>query len=402
LRTIAIYTGQGDLRAVAARLRAAIDSVYPDCKLEVDADELGLTKGPVRAAVFAKASVQDLPNELEDHRIPLDRLPAQLRLEFARLTSGLVTGVALAALTAIREDTHRILQTLSPGLDIAYLGHRASLPVPDEARDLAVALVASEIRSIVENSSVDRHVDVPVLKKWLEAPSRKDVQFGGLIDTKKTLSVGQVLAMLEHGVGTPGTAEKIGGMAHGKNHFAKKVLPKAASVFSNDQSEVDSSNASFAICTVMRTIYQQPPRTLLLGSIVLSDGKYRLCVQPRCDSVRLTGPRAFPFLPLTARDHNGRADFIAHNEDGSGWVGLSLDDSPHVLEMIWFDSTPQSVVTALQSDGHYVFRDVEGKEYRWVAELKTDFAQRVAVELAQQFARVAVDEPEMLRLSRRS
>ena len=60
LRTIVIYTGQPDLHDVAEKLAQTIESAYSDCELELDDDGLTMTKGPVRAAVFAKQYVREL------------------------------------------------------------------------------------------------------------------------------------------------------------------------------------------------------------------------------------------------------------------------------------------------------------------------------------------------------
>jgi hypothetical protein len=49
----------------------------------------------------------------------------------------------------------------------------------------------------------------------------------------------------------------------------------------------------------------------------------------------------------------------------------------------------------------YAFKDTSRKIYRWIGQLKPEFAQKVAVDLAQEFAQVAVNEAEVLRLSRR-
>ena len=61
--------------------------------------------------------------------------------------------------------------------------------------------------------------------------------------------------------------------------------------------------------------------------------------------------------------------------------------------------TGKSVIDAVQSGDAYFFRDTGQKRLRWVAQLKPEFAQRVAVNLASEFAQVAVDEAELRRLS---
>ena len=400
LRTIAIYTGQKELHDIADSLAQTIAAVYDDCELERSEDGFAMTTGPVRAAVFAKEHVSDLPGELESRRVSFGDLPERLRCEFATLTTGLVTGVALAALGALREDTHRILKVLSPQLDPAFLGHRAALPDPGEATLQAVMLVAAEIRSVIEDNVVGQNVDLPVLKLWLADAKRRHLPFGELIDVAKRLSPSQVEASLAHGLGTDQGAELVGDIKYGKKYF-KKIKGEATKIFAATADEAAQSSADFAHRTMMRTMYSEPPRVLQLGTIVFSGDTYRLCMQPLCDSVRITEPRAFPFLPLDQVDPDGKANFVVTGDDGASWTYLQLIGSPRDLCMLSFDPAPNSAGTATQEGGAYRFTDLDGGIHRWIGELKPEFSQRAAFELAQQFARIAVDEAEFLRLGRR-
>ncbi|MDX6670887.1 MAG: hypothetical protein QOI91_1250 [Solirubrobacteraceae bacterium] len=400
LRTIAIYTGQSNLHEVADRLAETLDAAYADCDLERHESGFVMTKGPVRAAVFAKEHVTHLASEDEDRRVAFSELPTRLRSEFAKLTAGLVTGVALAALGALRDDTHRILRTLGPELDPAYLGHRAASPDPDDAAIHAVSLVASEIRSVIEDNDVGRHVTLPILRLWLDEAKRNDIRFGELIDEKKRLTIQQVETILQYGLGTDeGLAQAAG--KYGTNYFKKTVKRQATKIFCADDTEAAESDAEFAHRMMMRTVYSQPPRTLQLGTIVDTDDQYRLCVQPLCDSVRLRHLHAFPFLPLQDVGVADGPDFVVPSREGSGWAYLRLSGSPGDLVMASFDPEGRGVVTASAEASGFRFIDSDGVAHRWVAELKPDFGQRYAFDLAQRFARIAVDEAEIFRLSRR-
>jgi hypothetical protein len=400
LRTIAVYTGQTDLRKVAKELAETIDAAYPDLALELYDDGLAMTKGPVRAAVFAKEHVGPLGDELEGRRVAFAALPVRLRSEFATLTTGLITGVALAALAALRDDTHRVLNALSPQLDPAYLGHRAALPDPDEAKGQVASLVAAELRSVIEDNQIEQHVALPILSLWLRDAKRNSMKFGESIDANKRLSLAQVEAMLEHGLGTDAGLNTVSEINYSLSYFRKTVKQQATKVFVADAGEAAASDAEFAHRMMMRTVYSAPPRTLQLGTIVHSDGVYRLCVQPLCDSVRLAGVTPFPFLPLVAVTPSDKADFVAADHSQSGWVYLKLSGNPSNLDMISFDPTPDASVLAASEDDVHSFTDTGGVAHRWICELKPDFAQRAAFELAQQFSRIAVDEAETFRLSR--
>jgi hypothetical protein len=401
LRTIVVYTGQKELHDVADRLAKTIDAAYDDCELERDDDQLAMTKGPVRAAVFAKEHVSDLPSDLESRRVAFSELPRRLRGEFAVLTTGLVTGVALAALAALRDDTHRILKVLGPKLDPAYLGHRVALADPEEAGGQTLMLVAAEIRSVIEDNDVGRNVGLAVLELWLDSAKRRQLHFGELIDDKKRLTGPQVKAILSKGLGTKdGVEAAAAATTYSKNYFNDKVKPQATKIFSEDEQAAATSDADFAHRTMMRTVYSYPPRVLQLGTIVHADDKYGLCVQPLCDSVRVPETRNFPFLALEVVDPSGRPDFVVVDHKGPGWVHLRLAGNPRDLYMVAFAPDSGTVVATTTDDVHS-FTDVDSVAHRWIGELKPDFAQRAAFDLAQQFARIAVDEAEIFRLARR-
>ena len=400
LRTIAVYTGQTDLRKVAKELAETIDAAYPDVELELYDDGLAMTKGPVRAAVFAKEHVGPLGNELEGRRVAFAALPERLRTEFATLTTGLITGVALAALAALRDDTHRVLKALGPELDPAYLGHRAALPDPNEAKGQVASLVAAELRSVIEDNNVEQNVALDILSLWLKDAKRDNAKFGELIDPNKHLSLPQVEAMLEQGLGTDAGVKVVAEINHSLTYFRDKVKRQATKVFATDAEAADASDAEFAHRMMMRTVYSAPPRMLQLGTVLHSDGVYRLCVQPLCDSVRLKEATPFPFLPLLAVTPSDKADFVVGDHSQRGWVYLKASGNPSDLDMISFDPAPAASVFATSQDDVHSFTDIGGVVHRWICELKPDFAQRAAFELAQQFSRIAVDEAETFRLSR--
>jgi Response receiver domain len=405
LRTIAIYTGQSDLRQIAAQLRDVIDEVYPGEELKEHDGGLALTKGPVRAAVFAKENAPKLSSDLADRRIPFSGLPARLRREFAALTTGLVTGVALAALAALRDDTHRILKVLHPGLDAAYLGHRSVLPVPRDAESLVAALVSGEVASVIEDHDVGKEVNEHALFLWLDRPRNPKLEFGelvGLTGTEKP-PISQIREMLSKGLGTEEGLAAVQRLGHASKGQWNKVKKQATRVFAHTVEVADEAEAQLVQCLTLKTIYSRPERMLQLGTIVLAPtDEYLVCVQPVCDSVRLKAEvRSFPFLRLERSD-SLRSHFIVPEREPGEWQRLLLKANPRDIIVARFKPrSGDDTIRAIVVEQGYVFKNTSGKPYRWVCQLKTEFAQKVAVDLAQEFAQVAVNEAEVLRLSRR-
>ncbi len=404
LRAIAIYTGQRDLRAIADKLKALLDSHFPGHVLELHDDGLAMTKGPVRLAVLAKENVNDLDKSITSRRIPLDDLPLRLEREFAALTEGLVTSVALGSLAALRDDTHRILKLLGPVLDPGFLGHRTSLPEAGDAESHALELVSSELRSVLEDHEVGKNVAPPVLDEWLERFRPEEAEFGHLIDSSKLLTRAQVSRALEIGLGYDASLAEIAAMKEGisKTYLQTKVKVAATKLFSQSEEEAGEADVEFANRVILRTIYSTPARFLQLGTIVRRSSKeYLLCVQPLCDCVRLKhAVKAFPFVQLRVTSGSSY-DMRIPNGPGSN-VYLKLSSSPaDVVTARFKPRVKETTVIARQSgSGSDVFNfvDTKANRYRWVAQLKPEFAQKAVGDLAAAFARVAVNEAELRRL----
>lgn len=400
LRTIAVYTGQHDLRAVALRLKEALATSYPDAELTEHDDGLAMTKGPVRVAVFAKEHVSQLAPELERRRVRFDELPSRLLCEFAALTSGIVTAVALAALAALRDDTHRVLSVLSPKLDTAYLGHRSVLPEPEDAQGQAVALVASELRSVIEDHKVGDLAREAVLLLWLTAFRANKVNFGELIDPDKPITRAHVEEILRVGIGSNDAVARVLGLGSISKSHLMAVKKVATRVFALSLDEAHASDAELANRMMLRTTYSSPPRMLQLGTVVQApDGDFWICVQPLCDCVRLRPEvRPFPFLRLRVSNQS-KFQFVVTDRVGTEQF-LILTKNPRDLVVARFKPrVGKSIIEARESGGRHQFRDTRQRLYRWVAQLKAEFAQKVAVDLANEFAQVAVDEAELRRLS---
>ncbi len=150
-----------------------------------------------------------------------------------------------------------------------------------------------------------------------------------------------------------------------------------------------------------RIRYDKPQRTLHLGVIVrelAGDKRYLLCLQPVCDSVRIGSKgRAFIFCVL-------------HNiEDGEGFTHCVIDGSAKVIKLKYkpkvpgvfvsnFKSRTDAVYAQNDATGRSVFEDEDDKKYEWIAELKTEHAQRAAEQFGRELSRVGLTESEWLRI----
>jgi len=403
LRVIAIYTGQPGLSDI-------IDEIRTHLGLDEEAvadGGMSLARDNWRITAFAKRLGEELRPELDDRQIAESDLPKRLATEFARLTDGLVPAVTLAALAAIRSDTHRVLQALPADLDIGYLGHRVASPFPEDVQGHLVEMIAAEITSVLGEHDVGKSADVAVIEEWLAVARSDDppLKCGAALTPKRSFDAGEMTKLLEIGLGLD---EELG--QHKKEGISvdtlkKKIRPKAAHLFTNDAAEADESADIFALRTAVRTVYSRPRRILRLGTIVLRDDRYLVCLQPRCDSVRLKPgvARGYPFLPLKVVDRDEAAphEFVVQRPDDHELLRLQLSIKPYTLVTYDFLGGPHRYVEATEAGPNaWELKDASDNPLRWVAELKPEFAQRVAVNLAAEIARVGLAESELVRLSK--
>ena len=398
LRVIAIYTGEPKLDVIAESTRKVVADVLPD---NIEDDPTGLpqfTCGPVRVTVLAKEYLQTLPDEHRPQQVTIANLPKRLTDEFCTLCNGLVAAATVAALTGIRAEAHRLLTALSPDLDPAYLGQRVSLNHPVEAERQLEALLTAEIGAIIADRQVGGRADLGRIKQWLKA--QPELAGGGL---NAAVTAAQRLEFLKDGLGDdrlPAQSQKL----QRKSAELKTIRKGATELFVTNQNAADRANREFSERMVVRTRYSKPEPVLRLGVVVERSKEFLLCVLPVCDSVRLKKPTVFPFLRLErcAFDKVPSGTVVIRDKRpvGDEWIALRVVAKPANLELISFAPTATTeVVGARTFSGVPKFVAGDGKRYRWVADLKTEQAQRTVENLARQFSRVGLDEPEFLRPS---
>ena len=397
LRLVALYSGED-------RLDGKIDELqrHLDLPAEARTGDLTLMYNNLRIAAFNKPLGASAAQSGPAHHVAETKLPGELVSEFARLTDGIVPAVTLAALTAVRADTHRLLLALSSRLDLGYLGHRAVSPQPDDASDHIVEMVAAEIGSVINEADPGRHAGTPVIDAWLSRqrgavpPLRSGSVTEPLFefspeDIDKILRLGLSDDNLKHHT-KPGLGEKP----------LKRIRKNAANLFTNDAATGHDSADAFSMRMAVRTIYSRSARALRLGTIVHRDGQYMLCVQPRCDSVRIRGKeRHFLFLPLKPSAGDGPHDLVVDcpGRDNE-LIRLRVELKPYELLRFQFLGEDNGGVRAKPTnDATWAFADTSEMPFTWIAELKPEFGQRVAAKLAAAIARVGLSESEQLRLS---
>ena len=401
LRLLAIYTGEPDLDAISRKIHPVIVQSNPDVVLDSN-DPMVLIKGPLRVAIFAKTWAGGSVRDALKHRIVAEEdLANRLIQEFSEMTRGLLCNVAVAGLTVLREEAHRLLAQFGIGLDAGYLGHRILLPHPPDAEDHLHEALSAELLSILEERGPANEAGIEAIREWLY--QRQDQG----LDLKQPVNLPPELdyftawtKLLETGNGT-GDEKLL------SNSKLRQLKEKSTAIFTETSSDADSSNQRFSHLLGFKTRYSMPVRRLTLGTVLsVTDSKgtsYFLCLQPKCDSVRLQGQTGFPLLPLTVQDNStGNAKFRMVLMDSSQhWLYFDYSPKPRDLVIRNFDPGPYppGEVIAAKCAERFFFKDSGNTEYTWLAEMKDEQALRVAAELATTLSRPGPNDAEWLRLA---
>ncbi|MCL5743027.1 MAG: response regulator receiver domain [Acidobacteria bacterium] len=397
LRLFAVYTGLQNVQRIAGTVKVTLEA-ETGIRFEQDGDlALGWPGG--RIVVLAKQGT-GVPDHYRANEVPFEDLAERLTVEFTTLTAGLVSNVVVEALARVRNNASRILRNFSDGLDAPYLSHRFMLAEPTNAEAFLTALVAEELLGILEGADVGSKAGIAAIQAWLAA--KKFTGFS-LRDGEKKLefSVEHVLSVLRHGLknqtGIDISKSKL-------DELDKDIHRKDLTRFFEGNSGGTELDERFSHITMMRACYDKTRPTLTLGTVVQDADdadKFYVCVQPRCDSVRLDGPRCFPFLPLKLVQRESNEPFDTLVRDGAGYRRLRGSRKPRDLRLIRFQPGANShgVIQALEDGECYYFEDASEpkKKYRWMGELRREQALRLSDDFAAVFGRVGLDEYEWLR-----
>ena len=388
LRLIAVYTGESAIGKIGERIHHELSQSGQSFESEGSGDFVTLSCGHCRIEIYAKSNTP-LSHELNGRSVSEEELPGRLIDDFAGMTVGLLPSIALVALTAVRENAHRVLGTFDGKLDAAFLTHRACLPVPDDSEQHVVAQVASELAAIMEEEVArERPAGMMAIRSWIEKfRGSEDIVFG-----RDSVSHEDVLEMLSNGVDEANVLSK------SKAHTL--LTGGLARVDDGDPNDLDMQ---LAWMTCFRAI-DPPVRKLWLGTAVrrCAGAELLLCMRPKCDSVRMTGSASFLFLRLIEPPTRNRFQLVVRSiSNGLMYRRVSMGTDSSGWALIEFDPGQAESIIAREESDEYIFKDVNGNRYEWIGELKAEVAHSIAQTLASEMSRVALDRSEWLRRSER-
>lgn len=405
LRLIAIYTSQAGREAIAADLLSDLEQ---DEALQGRFARNGSDIGNVSTRIVV-LNKRTTPEAADRDEVNEERLPERLIAEFAKLSEGVVPSFALASVAAVRQGAHHVLSQYTADLDGAFIAHRCGIPHPDDSKSFAIDLITSELRNLIEVEDVaGQTLSEEIAAAWLQAKidrgetfrtDRADVPAAQVLGFPKGGS-SAVRESAEHQIGFNNSDGKLG-----KDY--KVTTGTLSRVFYPTAEEARDGVQHLAR---LSTFQREPHRTrwpenwapkLALGTVVQqmaggTPGVMLVCVQPRCDSVRLNGPTAFPFQTAGDEGHFNLVVRDAGGSDRQTWVNLK----PRDAVMIRFKPHDERCVVLAQRDpdtGQFVFEAEDGTTFVWLGDLIAMKAQRWASELGSRVQVVGMEELEWLR-----
>ncbi|RYD53578.1 MAG: hypothetical protein EOP52_05440 [Sphingobacteriales bacterium] len=419
LKLIVIYTGEVDLDSIANTIHTDLESIGIK---NIQKSFCELCTDNIKIIVIAKSDpaldAEGRTDERYTHSPNLaervksyDQLPDYIIDRFSSLTNGLLPNFALKALTIIRENTFMLLSKYNKDLDPAFVTHRLLLPDQEDSKELLVELFAHSLHSLLLYNSVNETVNTDEVVNWIDTQKFEfqiPVSSHVLSITNEDVKTWVSTSFIEmcsriweaNNYGT--VSKKI------KDEFTKTINSLPAYFISGDRD--NKFDKQFSILTHHKSIFKPNPISpkLTLGTVIkgIKSNTYWVCIQQRCDSVRIKDVRKFLFLPLeiVRSDSNELFHFIT--DDG---IRLRLQKKSYSIRTIKFQvQGGDKVINALKHEDKFLFEPYykEGRReyeyandesYEWIFDLKDLHAQRIVIDFTTQLARVGVDESEWLR-----
>lgn len=327
-----------------------------------------------------------------------ERLVDHLLAEFDSLTGpGLLQRLALRALSEVRDRAHHVLSRFEPGLDAAFIGHRAQTSHRDAVL-MSLELLGTELSALVRTSDISR-----MLSEEMVA-ARVDELIGRATKVKLLKPDGSVKTEVETEVARRcliwPTTDNLSAAMVGKNDttLSSFLLDDGIDAAELRKRVVAVEQSFGLLSSTSRSRQNNPhhaPPTLEFGNVVRDRySKYLLCIQPLCDSVRVKADEAkiFHFLEL---DPAPDLDFDVLVWD-EGLRPLAVRGLGSAREIGFLGDPESLVVKSTEAAGSDVFTSEDDEQYVWIGTVREAQVRRTVHQLVTNLTRVGLDEPYFL------
>lgn len=150
LRLIAIYTGNPNREQILQLVSERVNG-NPSIVSKVSRNGGALANNVGLRIVWREKAML---RENHPTAVSESQLPSELLKEFAQLSAGVLTNVALATISSMRDSTHHVLSKFKADLDGPFFHHRAFLQNPKDSMDYAVSIVLSALKAEVDKAQI--------------------------------------------------------------------------------------------------------------------------------------------------------------------------------------------------------------------------------------------------------
>ena len=394
LRLIAIYSGEHSRSNILEEIEnSCSDRQKERLSLELrDGKEITSATGLKIVYIFKKHGLT-LQGELLKDQVGEEELPKRLLEEFSSLSEGLLSNVALGTVATIRDVSHQVIGKFSGEMDAPYFHHRATIENPTEAEEYAVDLVLDEIESAVKLRNIGRtYAGAEAIRGRIKSLSTGNFSLRYREGQEKNFDIdGDNLYRLinngckmEHpNISATGeiTKPKL-------THFVKFFT----SIFTRDIEKAEFMLKKFEALTNTSVTSGSPAfrhskyrPDLKLGTILLDgEGRYWICLQANCDSVRIKNTGAFLMVPLAENEEKpDHVVFVENIEGNERYISLKIEGYTRARS---FDFEPNACTETVQASrinegDELFFCSVRDGNFNWIADLKFFAAALAQVEL---------------------
>lgn len=399
LRLILIYSGE-KLETICHNLANKLSSfnIISDAP-----NEINFSDEKLRLCKIVFVSKNDEEEELANRAIDL----------FTKMTCGLLSNATLAGITEIRERTHNLLYKFNNSLDPAYLSHVLALISSPDMReqayqvafDYAVDLISEEIKSELQISKkVKESLNKDALSEWPEHINPRShkqkirIKIGShrhiFLDNSRLSDL------------LSATSENLPEILNGSPVFPNDeglsnldTFKKSLVQLSIDGDSVNEHLELSVLQCIRRdniTLNDHIP-VLKQGVILKKDDEFYVCIQPLCDSVRLSGENSFAFIKV--KKGTSKFSHVLKNIDNTYTkLEISKPTSKQLCMIVFNACDEDNVVKATKIDDHQIFKCSSENSYIWCGELKQPIYQEIVNLVSSSLSRVGFDSFEWLRM----
>lgn len=420
LRLIAIYTAEQSPAGIIDDVFDAVKHIKFETPLKKDGGNFCIENKFLKICVLLKSIKKRSGGHVVGASyVDFEDLPDKLHSLFCELNKGLLPSVALRAISVIREGTHHLLTVLHNDLDPAIVGHRCLLPYPKDAEEFCEDIISGEIRSMLSLGKIGSSCfGKEQVQMWLDSKLNVDgiIKFKDFEATSKHITllltednvsrcksfVGQVQADRKSSGGQQNGVEKL--VANNITHF-----------LCQDDDKGKKYNFEFSRLTSFKresSGNRIPPVSwlpkLTLGTVVqrVNDREIFICLQPRCESVRLDKDekRFFPFIKVGNKTKSNCICIIINTiKDADKCkfeeVEFYIETKPKNQAVFEFVSNNGHIINAVKKENFYIFHDAsEENSFYWLGDLKDQFAQNIVGKISDAVSSVGINPFEWQRL----